>query len=93
MSTLATVDCRRVMSQDVVLFASGGDLCAGKLHFHAEVDGVCWSCVSPWGATGTAGKWRVLAEPRMIPTRDIKESVIYSAVGVGQIAPIIRCND
>ena len=89
-SNTATCFDKRVTSQDVVLFEWHGSLVAGKVYFHAAVDGVAWTCVSPWGATDREDKWRVLDQPRMIRTASITESVIYSAAQVGQIATIIR---
>ena len=80
----------KVAYKQAVLFEFEGDLSAGQVHFHAEVDGVAWSCLSPWGATGSEGKWRVPGEPRLLPSLCIRESVIYSSAEVGQIATIIR---
>ena len=86
----AIIACRHVMAGDVVIFAAGIDaVSVGKVYFHYSVQDTCYTCMAPWrfvAANDTEVSYEVLDNIRLCPLAHLKDSIIYSIAGVGQIS-------
>jgi hypothetical protein len=68
---------KRVSRNDVATANVGGSVTVVQVWFHADVDGTCVSCVSPWLAL-SATEFQVQNEPVLILTSDIDDTCCYS---------------
>ena len=96
-SGTARVRCRKISTQDVVLYRSaiGRELCAGEVQWHAAIEEERWTCVAVWEVVPEAGndsylKCRVLDDDvRLLPTSRLLESAIHSSANVGEISTVL----
>ena len=96
-SGTARVRCRKITTQDVVLYRSaiGRELCAGEVQWHAAIEEERWTCVAVWEVVPEAGndsylKCRVLDDDaRLLPTSRLLESAIHSSANVGEISTVL----
>ena len=77
---------------DVDLFMDGPDVAVGEVYFNVTVNDVPHSCVSKWCVEADESHWkscRVADDPRIVPTRVLLESVVYSKALVGQVSHVL----
>jgi hypothetical protein len=69
----------RVFRNDVVLAKLDGGVVVAKVLYHAEVDNMILSCISPW--THMSGNmYNIKSDTCLIDSKDILEPVIYRAM-------------
>jgi len=82
-SRRAWVHGRAICVGDVAMVRMpDGSMTPGTVWFHCQAEGDLYACMSPWvvlGASGRSMRCRINEEaPRLIPHRDLLESLIYS---------------
>jgi hypothetical protein len=77
---------------NVVLFMDGPDVAVAEVYFHVTVNDVPYSCVSKWCVEADESHWKACRgadDPRIVPTRDLLESAVYSKASVGQVSHVL----
>jgi hypothetical protein len=75
---------QRCSKSDVAVVVLDGKCHVAEIWFHVEVDGVCITCVSPWGNLGN-NRFKIESNPVFIRTSRIKETCVHCRMGSNAI--------
>lgn len=84
---------RQIHWSDVVTWRGGdGARMVGQVHFHVQIGGEAWTCVSEWSVQETSGnhlKCIVRYAPVFIDTERLVDACVFSKARAGEISHVL----